>query len=210
MRMNICGVLFVLSAGCIFAQEVNAQVTPIQQQVDTWHSPKIRSEEWPKLGASDCSDYGSSFGYAECAIFSKKAADRKLKVKSATPANNVKAIVATNRVIIENVVKKVGNEPQKRNDTALVMQSQSAFVPEVSFSNCVTIMEQCFTSCKAAALKSPAACNQICSTTAMCRTAVNLTYNQFLDFQVELLAANPKTSYSALFKQDKDANQAAK
>jgi hypothetical protein len=58
-------------------------------------------------------------------------------------------------------------------------------------------MDACYDGCKPGETQ-PGTCNLSCTTDKICGMPVRLSYGQFLDFQVEMLAANanisPKTS----------------
>jgi hypothetical protein len=78
--------------------------------------------------------------------------------------------------------KKSGNQNNADDDTGTF---------------CVKRMDACYEDCKLGEAQ-PETCNLSCTTDKICGMPVRLSYGQFLDFQVEMLAANanisPKTS----------------
>jgi len=65
-----------------------------------------------------------------------------------------------------------------------------------SLTLCVKRMDACYENCKLAEAQ-PGSCNLSCTTDKICGVPVRMSYGQFLDFQVEMLAANANISTEA-------------
>jgi hypothetical protein len=69
---------------------------------------------------------------------------------------------------------------------------------------CVKRMDACYEACKPGEAQ-PGACNLDCTTDKICGMPVRMSYGQFLDFQVEMLAANTNI-FSKATQHPQDAN----
>jgi hypothetical protein len=72
---------------------------------------------------------------------------------------------------------------------------------------CIKRMDACYEGCKPGESQ-PGACNLSCTTDKICGTPVRLSYGQFLDFQVEMLAANT-SNFSKTSQPPQNANSLA-
>jgi len=148
--------------------------SPLAAQ-DTWRSPRMLSDEWPRPSGSDCADYGARYGYLECGVI------------RARPAPFASSSVAA--------PLKSGMQPVAQIKPGHVNAASQRVLPPIpapirrpvqADGSCVENMKMCFSQCTGSG-NLPVTCNETCSTsTTQCASTLRLNYVQFLDMQTEL------------------------
>lgn len=142
-------------------------VSPVAAE-DVWRSPRMLSSEWPHLSAMDCADYGSDYGFSECAP--------SPRARVGVPASPLSPRTSPQ---IKPGHVNASSRPAKTEPESLLTK------PVVAERSCVEKMKSCFSKCTASA-NLPAMCNSTCSTNRQCGTSLKLTYMEFLDLRTEL------------------------
>ncbi len=174
---------------------------------NVWRSPQARSADWPRLDPSDCASYGTRYGYIECG---GRAETRLFRFRAFAKAKTRLASGAQSETKTMPVRPPASRIFRPRMKIPVLMagfsashtvpastgQSHGAVVADlitalsaVEWTNgfCGVMLDACYSKCKVK--EEGSRCNTSCSTDLVCGSSIRLTYGQFLEFQLELLAA---------------------
>lgn len=148
---------------------------------DTWRSPRMMSDEWPRLSDLDCVEYGLAYGYHECGIMRLRRAPSVETPILKLPETRLSA-PKTNARTASQIKPGHVNAASQRIPPPIPAPIRR---PVETDGSCVENMKMCFSQCTGSG-NVPATCNETCSTSTQCASTLRLNYVQFLDMQAEL------------------------
>jgi hypothetical protein len=149
--------------------------------VDLQHSPRLAALPLtPEL----CRSYGLT--YEGCRLALRTRTQAHLALAPTTPAT---AGVQLPRKV---ATQQNNNSIPPAVDPALL----AAFDKFIKLKRCDSRMDHCYDSCKAGGT-APSQCNRTCTVDTQCGGDSKQTYGEYLDQQIEALAANPAVTAKA-------------
>jgi len=134
--------------------------------------------DWSAFDTRECEKHAGQFQFLTCAsFFSRDMRDRSAK----TPIRPY---------------YKAARKPARQSERISLLLTAARGDGASGKGSCAARMDDCYDGCKREG-GAPGLCNKVCTTDRICAGPFSLDYGQFLDFQVEMLAAAPVTSVPA-------------
>lgn len=165
------------SVVCLFFLSLLGSANANEASKGLWQAPYAKPQMVSRHLPDRCAIYGNGEAYFHCALV--------LSATSKRPEPEISGMS-----FVKMRTKRVRKKPQALALLKVAAKSGST-TPAMDQPGCSNKMDACYVNCKREGAV-PDICNRTCTTDWICAAPLRMTYGQYLDFQIEMLASNTK------------------